>query len=154
MVFSIAHERKTESSNSVVQRTVQFRLLGYSSERAIIGNTVIPSQTLAANGDPPRTNICCECTSSRKQPSQKKYHTFQEQGRLRVDILMHESTYSERKTELYEVLLFCITAVQQDLHNPLKSAYDTVADKERWTDGVQKTRILYAEFLAVQLLAP
>ena len=79
---------------------------------------------------------------------------------------MHESTDRERKTELNEVLLFCITVVQQDLHNPLKSAYHTVVDEEEWVghvDGVHKTGILSvplalskrsAEFLAVKLLAP
>ena len=46
---------------------------------------------------------------------------------------MHERTERERKTELYEVLLFCITAVQQSLYNPLKTAYHTVVDEDGQT---------------------
>ena len=55
---------------------------------------------------------------------------------------MREGTERKRTAELYEVLLFCITAVQQDLHNHLKPAYHTVSDEEGWADGVQKTGIL------------
>ena len=70
---------------------------------------------------------------------------------------MHKSTDHERETELYEVLLFCITTVQQDLHNSLKSAYYTEADEEGWAYGIQKTGILAlaakrsTECLAVKL---
>ena len=52
---------------------------------------------------------------------------------------------------------FCITVVQQDLHNALKSVYHTVPDEKGWVDhvdGVQETGVLSAEFLAVKLLAP
>ena len=48
---------------------------------------------------------------------------------------MYESTDRERKTELYEALLFCITAVQKDLHNPLKSALltdDSITVSSTW----------------------
>ena len=37
------------------------------------------------------------------------------ESRLRADILMHKRIEHERDTELYGVLLFCITAVQQKL---------------------------------------
>ena len=57
-----------------------FQTLGYSSERAIISDATIPSQTLAANGDPPRTN-----------------NTRFEQGRLHLG--------SQTVTKSYEVLL-------------------------------------------------
>ena len=62
----------------------RFRLLGYSSKRAIIGDTTIPSQTLTANGDAPRINTCRGCTSSQRQPSLNRQHPLQEQGRLRA----------------------------------------------------------------------
>ena len=81
-------------------RTVQLKFLGYSSERAIISDTTNTSQTLAANADPPRTNTCHECTSSRKQSSLSKQHPLREQGRLRVG--------SQTITESYGVLLYCL----------------------------------------------
>ena len=95
--FSTAHARKTVK---VIYSgtTVQFRLWGtQSSERAIISDTTIASQTLAANGDPPPTNTCRGCTSSRKQPSLSKHHPLQEQGRVRVGF--------QTVTGSYELLL-------------------------------------------------
>ena len=60
---------------------------------------------------------------------------------LRAGILMHESTDRERKTELYkyEVLLLCITAVQQ-------AAYHTVVVEEGCAghEDVQETGIISA----------
>ena len=75
---------------------------------------------------------------------------------------MHERTARERKTELYGVLLFCITAVQQSLYSPLKSTYYTVADEERMSrrcsengNPLRSYSALkrFAEFLVGNLLA-
>ena len=62
LVFSTAHERKTLRSFS--STTVQFRLLRYPSERAIISDITHPEQATAANvqvlGDslPRKDNTC------------------------------------------------------------------------------------------------
>ena len=67
--------------------------LGYSSERAIISDT-----TPSPNKHPPQMHEFSDTTL----PEQ---HPLREQERLRADILMHESTDREIKTELNEVLL-------------------------------------------------
>ena len=133
-------------------------------------NSVDHSATTAARilywvtrADERSSNTRPECTSSRKQPSPNRQHPLREQEKLRTGILMHERTEHERKTELYGVLLLCITAVQQSLHNPL-TAYHTVVDEEVPADDdvVQKMGILSdplallgsVEFLVVKLFAP
>ena len=57
---------------------------------------------------------------------------------------MHECTDRERKTELYGVLLFSITVVQQDLQNPQHNSTILVVDEGGLVDDVQKTGILSA----------
>ena len=96
----LAQLAREKQLGDLQQYNSSFQTLGYSSERAIIGDTIIPSQTLAASGDPPRTNTCRECTSSRKQPSLSKQHPLWDQGRLRAG--------SETLTESSEVLLYCL----------------------------------------------
>ena len=93
----LAQPRREKQAGSLQRYNSSCQTLGYSSERAIIGDTIIPSQTLAANGDPLRKNVCRECTSSQKQPFLNRQHPLQEQGRLR--------TGYEARTESYEILL-------------------------------------------------
>ena len=131
--FSAAHERKTVRYFG--STTVQFRLLGYSSEQAIISDTTLPEQTPAANG-----------RVLEKQPPLNRQHSLQEQGRLRADY--------ETRTESYEVLLYCL---QQYKGYTIYLAYYNVVVEEGWAgheDGAQKTGIPSAEFLAVKLLVP
>ena len=98
-VFCTAHEIKTVRQCTEVQEfSSDFE--GTQSRRAIVSDTIIPSQTLAANGDPPRTNTCRECTNSRSQSFLNRQHPLQEQGRLRAGY--------ETPTEAYEVLLYCL----------------------------------------------
>ena len=109
---------------------------GYSSERTIVGDTIIPSQTLAANGDPPRTKTCRKCTSSRRQPSLNRQHPLQVQGRLRVG--------SKTRTEPYDVLLYCL---QQYKSYTMNSAYHIVVVEEGWAghEDVSRKRESSAE---------
>ena len=142
----LAQPTRKKQSGSLQRYSNLCQTLGYSSKRAIIGDAIILSQTLAANGDPPRTNTCSECTSSWKQPSQKEDYPLQEQGRLRAGY--------ETCTELNEVLLYCL---QQYKCYTINSGYPNVVAKESCAghkDGAQKTEILSAESLAVKLLAP
>ena len=81
-------------------QSLQLGLLWYSSERAIIGNTTIPSQTLAANGDAPRTNTCRGCTSSQGQPTLNRHHPLPKQGRLRT-------CYGTRTEVILRMIYYC-----------------------------------------------
>ena len=53
-------------------------------------------------------------------------------NRLHADILMHERIGHERKEELYGVLLFCITAVQQRLTQFFKIHIRRRCCPEKW----------------------
>ena len=58
------------------------------------------------------------------------------------------------RTESYEILLYCL---QQYKDYNINSVYHNAVAEEGWVghvDGVQKTVILSAEFLAVKLFAP
>ena len=96
----LAQLTREKQSGNLQRYNSSCQTLGYSRERAVIGDAIIPNQTLAANGDPPRTNTCHECTSSRKRPSLNRLHPLQEQGRLRAGY--------ETRTESYELLLYCL----------------------------------------------
>ena len=53
-----------------------------ANERSSAILSIISSQTLAANGDAPRTNTCRGCTSSHRQPSLNRQHPLQGYARI------------------------------------------------------------------------
>ena len=76
-IFFVSHVRNSVLTESTISSVAVKRSSNHS-------DTIIPSHTLVANRDPPRTSTCRKCTSSRKQPSLIKQHPLQEQRRLRV----------------------------------------------------------------------